>query len=61
MTEREKERENTKKNKAVNADIISGQRLYRLFDRTITVNVVKRQQGTDAGLLLSAMLLLTSV
>jgi hypothetical protein len=48
MTEREKEREKARKNKAVNADIISGQRLYRLFDRTITLNVVKRQQGTNA-------------
>jgi hypothetical protein len=30
-----------------NSDHINGQRLYKLFDKTITLNVVKRQGGED--------------
>jgi len=32
---------------SVNSDHVSGQRLYKRFDRTVTLDVVMRQQGTD--------------
>jgi hypothetical protein len=34
--------------KTSNPDTLVGQQLYRLFDRTITLDVIKRQQGDDA-------------
>jgi ATP-dependent DNA helicase PIF1 len=34
--------------KTQNADLLVGQQLYRLFDQTIALSVVKRQQGDDA-------------
>jgi ATP-dependent DNA helicase PIF1 len=37
----------TKKSKSNNTDYILGQRLYRLFNQTVTLNVIKRQQGNE--------------